>query len=136
MLTDKDRYSILVRLARDPDASQRSLAQELGVSVGKVNYCIRALLEKGLLKVNSFRKSDNKRAYTYYLTPMGMEEKSRVTVRFLRRKVAEYESLKVEIERLKREAAERPPATRVTYLQNKPVRDSGTVNGIHEPTDY
>ncbi len=57
MLTDKERYSILTRLARDSDASQRSLAQELGVSVGKVNYCIRALLEKGLLKVNSFRNS-------------------------------------------------------------------------------
>jgi EPS-associated MarR family transcriptional regulator len=107
MLTDKERYNILVRLARDPGASQRSLAQELGVSVGKVNYCIRALLDKGLLKVNSFRKSDNKRAYAYYLTPMGMEEKARVTVRFLRRKLAEYENLKVEIERLKREATER-----------------------------
>ena len=106
MLTDKDRYSILARLARDPGASQRTLAQELGVSVGKVNYCIQALLEKGLLKVNSFRNSDNKRAYMYYLTPKGMEEKARVTVRFLRRKMAEYETLKSEIDQLKREASD------------------------------
>lgn len=105
MLTDKERYNILARLARDPDASQRSLAQELGVSVGKVNFCIRALLEKGLLKANSFRNSDNKRAYMYYLTPKGIEEKARVTVRFLRHKMAEYENLKHEIDQLKREAS-------------------------------
>ncbi len=105
MLTDKERYSILTRLARDPDASQRSLAQELGVSVGKVNYCIRALLEKGLLKANSFRNSANKRAYMYYLTPKGLEEKARVTVRYLRHKMAEYENLKSEIDQLKRDAS-------------------------------
>jgi EPS-associated MarR family transcriptional regulator len=104
MLTDQDRYRILKRLAEDPDASQRELAQELGISLGKVNYCLKALIDKGLLKVNNFRTSDNKRAYMYYLTPKGIKEKAKVTVRFLQRRMAEYESLKSEIEQLKREA--------------------------------
>ena len=107
MLADQDRYRILKRLAEDPDASQRALAEELGISLGKVNYCLNALIDKGLLKVNNFRTSDNKRAYAYYLTPTGMKEKARVTVRFLRRKIAQYESLKDEIEELKREANRR-----------------------------
>lgn len=104
MLTDKDRYQILKRLAGDPGATQRALAQELGISVGKVNYCLNALIERGLLKVNNFRTSDNKKAYMYYLTPKGMTEKSKVTVRFLRRKMDEYKALASEIEELKREA--------------------------------
>lgn len=105
MLTDKDRYQILKRLAEDPGASQRVLAQELGISVGKVNYCLNALIERGLLKVNNFRTSDNKKAYMYYLTPKGMKEKTRVTVRFLHRKMDEYKALASEIEELKQEAA-------------------------------
>jgi len=104
MLADEDRYRILKRLAEDPDASQRALAEELGISLGKVNYCLNALIERGLLKVNNFRTSDNKRAYMYYLTPKGIKEKTRLTVRFLRRKIAQYESLKSEIEQLTREA--------------------------------
>ncbi len=104
MLADEDRYRILKRLEDDPEASQRALAEELGISLGKVNYCLNALIERGLLKVNNFRTSDNKRAYMYYLTPKGIKEKARFTVRFLQRKVAQYESLKSEIEQLKREA--------------------------------
>lgn len=104
MLADEDRYRILKRLAEDPGASQRVLAEELEISVGKVNYCLNALIEKGLLKVNNFRTSDNKRAYAYYLTPTGIKEKACVTVRFLQLKIAQYESLKEEIEQLKREA--------------------------------
>jgi EPS-associated MarR family transcriptional regulator len=104
MLTDKDRYQILKRLAEDPGASQRVLAQELGISVGKVNYCLNALIERGLLKVNNFRTSDNKKAYIYYLTPKGMKEKTKVTVRFLQRKMDEYKALASEIEEIKREA--------------------------------
>lgn len=104
MLTDEDRYRILSRLAQDPNASQRTLAQELGLSLGKVNYCLKALIEKGLLKANNFRTSDNKRAYMYYLTPKGLEEKSKVTIRFLGRKLADYEALTQEIERLRTEA--------------------------------
>ena len=104
MLTDEDRYRILRRLAKDPGASQRALAEELGISVGKVNYCLKAMIEKGFLKANNFRTSQNKRAYMYYLTPQGFEEKARVTVRFLRRKLSEYESLEAEIAQLKLEA--------------------------------
>lgn len=107
MLTDEDRYRILKRLAEDPDASQRVLAGDLGISLGKVNYCLNALIEKGLLKVNNFRTSDNKRAYAYYLTPTGIKEKARVTVRFLRHKIAQYELLVEEIEQLKRDAGRR-----------------------------
>jgi len=108
MLADEDRYRILKRLAEDPDASQRALAEELGISLGKVNYCLNALIERGLLKVNNFRTSDNKRAYMYYLTPKGIKEKTRVTARFLRRKIAQYDSLKSEIEQLKRETERQP----------------------------
>lgn len=104
MLTDDDRFRILSRLAHDPGVSQRLLAQELGLSLGKVNYCLKALINKGLLKVNNFRTSDNKRAYMYYLTPNGLEEKSKVTMRFLSRKLAEYEVLKEEIACLQRDA--------------------------------
>ena len=104
MLTDEDRYRILKRLAEDPDASQRALAEELGISLGKINYCLNALIDRGLLKVNNFRTSDNKRAYMYYLTPKGIKEKTRVTLRFLQRKLVEHESLKNEIEQLQREA--------------------------------
>ena len=83
--------------------SQRELACALGVSLGKVNYCLKALLGKGFIKMQSFRKSPNKLAYIYLLTPVGMAEKAGLTVRFLERKVAEFESLTLEIEVLKSE---------------------------------
>jgi EPS-associated MarR family transcriptional regulator len=84
--------------------SQRDLAVQLGVSVGKVNYCLKALIDRGLVKANNFRNSNNKRAYFYVLTRRGISEKSRNAVRFLQRKTAEYEALRKEIERLRREA--------------------------------
>ena len=111
MLSDEDRYRILKRLAEDPGASQRVLAEELGISLGKANYCLQALIEKGLLKVNNFRTSGNKRAYAYYLTPTGIREKARVTVRFLRHKMAQYEALVEEIEQLKRDAGRHHEST-------------------------
>jgi EPS-associated MarR family transcriptional regulator len=103
MLSDEYRYKILKRLESDPDVSQRTLAAELGISVGKVNYCLKALMHRGLVKANNFRNNENKRAYLYFLTPKGIEEKSKVTFRFLKYKIAEYEALKDEIEDLKRE---------------------------------
>ncbi len=106
MLSDEDRYKILNLLEKDPTLSQRELAGALGVSLGKVNFCVKALIEKGLVKARNFRNSKNKSAYMYYLTPSGFEEKARVTVRFLRIKVAEYETLTQEIERLRGEVAE------------------------------
>ena len=105
MLTDEYRYRILKLLAKDPHASQRRIADELGISLGRVNFCLKALIEKGLVKVNNFRSSTNKRAYLYVLTPKGIEEKAMVTARFLRRKLDEYEILKQELEELQREAA-------------------------------
>lgn len=92
-------------LDEHPHASQRELARELGVSVGKVNYCLRALIEKGSVKMRNFRKSSSKLTYAYILTPKGIEEKVSVTSAFLRRKMAEYEIISAEIERLSRELA-------------------------------
>ncbi len=106
MLTDEYRYRILKLLENNPAASQREIARELGVSLGRVNYCLQALIEKGLIKVNNFRQNESKRAYLYYLTPKGMQEKAQVTVRFLRVKLDEYENLKREVARLQREAGE------------------------------
>src|SRR5262245_12763438 len=108
VLTDEYRYRILKLLEADPHASQRRIADELGISLGRVNFCLQALIEKGLVKVNNFRNSANKRAYLYLLTPRGMEEKATVTARFLKMKLDEYEALKQEVEQLQREAAQRP----------------------------
>jgi EPS-associated MarR family transcriptional regulator len=105
VLTDETRYKILKLLEAEPHASQRRIADELGISLGRVNFCVQALVEKGLVKVNNFRNSANKRAYLYLLTPRGIEEKSIVTARFLRRKLDEYEALKREVEQLQQEAA-------------------------------
>lgn len=104
MLTDEYRYKILKELETNPEISQRDLARGLGISLGKANFCIRALIEKGLIKANNFRNSQNKKAYFYYLTPKGMEEKASITLRFLKCKLAEYEALKSELEHLQREA--------------------------------
>jgi EPS-associated MarR family transcriptional regulator len=108
VLTDEYRYRILKLLAADPHASQRKIADELGISLGRVNFCLQALIEKGLIKANNFRNSSNKRAYLYFLTPTGIEEKAIVTARFLKRKLDEYEALKREVEELQREAAVAP----------------------------
>lgn len=104
MLTDEYRYKILKQLETNPEISQRDLARGLGISLGKANFCIKALVEKGLIKANNFRNSQNKKAYFYYLTPKGMEEKANITLRFLKFKMAEYEALKAELEHLQREA--------------------------------
>jgi EPS-associated MarR family transcriptional regulator len=103
LLDDQTRYRLLKLLELTPEVSQRRLAEELGVSVGKVNFCLRALLDKGLLKVRNFRDSQNKLAYAYYLTPKGAKEKVRATSGFLQRKMAEYQELEREIEELRRE---------------------------------
>ena len=104
MLTDEYRYRILKLLESNPGASQRDIARELGVSLGRVNYCLQALVEKGLIKANNFRQNESKRAYLYLLTPKGIQEKAKVTVRFLKVKLDEYETLKREVAQLQREA--------------------------------
>ena len=107
MLTDEYRAKILKKLEEDPHISQRDLARELGISLGRANFCLRALMEKGLIKANNFKNNRNKKAYMYYLTPRGMAEKARATASFLERKVAEYEALQREIDHLKRDLQER-----------------------------
>jgi len=96
-------YRLLKLIEERPEISQRELAAELGLSLGKINYCLKAFINRGLVKVNNFRRSDNKRAYAYLLTPQGIEEKARVTVRFFRRVEAEYETLKEEVAHLDRQ---------------------------------
>jgi EPS-associated MarR family transcriptional regulator len=114
VLTDEYRYRILKLLAADPHASQRRIADELGISLGRVNFCLKALIEKGLVKANNFRSNRHKRAYLYLLTPKGIEEKAVVTARFLRRKLDEYETLKRELEELQREAGKTAQLARGT----------------------
>ena len=103
VLSDDLRYRFLRLLAEEPQISQRDLARRLSISVGKANYCLGALVEKGLVKINNFRKAGNKLAYAYLLTPRGIEEKTRITVSFLQRKMREYGDLQQEIEVLRRE---------------------------------
>lgn len=100
-------YGLLKTLEENPGLSQRDLAKKLGISLGKVNYCLNALVEKGCLKISNFRNSNNKLAYAYLLTPRGVEEKARITVQFLKYKVEEYERLRAEIEELQCEAKEK-----------------------------
>lgn len=103
MLTDEYRYKILNLVQAKPEISQRELAKNLGISLGKANFCLKALIEIGLLKATNFRNSKNKLAYMYLLTPNGVEEKSRITMRFLKAKMQEYELLKAEINQLMQE---------------------------------
>ena len=107
MFDDNTSYGLLKTLEDNPGLSQRDMAKRLGISLGKVNFCLNALVEKGCLKVNNFRNSGNKLAYAYLLTPHGVEEKARMTVRFLKYKMQEYEQLRAEIEVLKREAEQK-----------------------------
>lgn len=102
--TQEDTYFRVLRILKEnPDLTQRELAEKLGVSVGSLNYCLRALIEKGWIKMQNFSQSKNKFGYVYLLTPRGISEKAALTSNFLRRKLAEYEALKSEIESLKSE---------------------------------
>lgn len=103
MLTDEYRYKILKILETNPEISQRDLARKLDISLGRVNFCLKALIEKGLLKASNFRNSQNKLAYMYLLTPKGLEEKSVITARFLKVKLQEYANLQAEIEELRKD---------------------------------
>lgn len=100
---------MLRQIADERSASQRVLADRLGVSVGKINYCLRAIVDKGWVKVNNFRRADNKWTYSYLLTPSGVAAKMRLTRAFLERKEREFEQLQVEIERLRQEVSKEKP---------------------------
>lgn len=99
------RFRVMRLLQDNPKLSQRQLADEVGISLGAVNYCLRALIDKGDVKVRNFRAADNKQRYAYILTPKGMARKAAITRRFLARKIAEYEALKAEIAALESEFA-------------------------------
>mgnify|MGYP001302910943 CR=1 FL=1 len=103
MATEDLDLELLRQLTSQPAASQRKLAQGLGVSVGKLNFCLRALVDRGWVKANNFRRSDNKWAYAYLLTPSGLSAKLRLTSQFLHRKEREFEDLQLEIAALRTE---------------------------------
>lgn len=96
-------YRVLALLSQNPDLTQRELAEKVGVSVGGVNYCLKALVEKGWIKIDNFSQSKNKFGYIYLLTPDGVAQKVLLAGQFLKRKMREYEQLKLEIESLKTE---------------------------------
>ena len=97
------QLKVLRRLQQTPEVSQRVLAKELGISLGSINFCFQALVEKGFVKMENFSQSPNKLRYAYLLTPTGVAQKSKLTAEFMKRKVAEYGALQVEIESLKAE---------------------------------
>jgi len=109
--TEELDLHVLREITLNPQASQRGLAKRLGVSLGRVNYCLRALSGKGWVKARNFQRSDNKWAYAYVLTPTGAQEKLRLTLSFLQRKVADYDRLQDEIAQLRRELDDSPRST-------------------------
>jgi len=100
----QNQYQILKSLEKDPSYTQRKLSKDLDISLGNVNYCLKGLVEKGFVKIDNFRKNKNKAQYSYLLTPKGIEEKTKLTLDFIRIKTKEYNYLKNEIEELKFEA--------------------------------
>ena len=106
------RLDLLRKLESNPEFTQRELSREMGMSLGKVNYCIKKLTEKGLIKLTNFTHNPNKVGYAYLLTPSGIEEKTRLTFSFLKTKLIEYEVLKKEINALKLESKEMANETR------------------------
>jgi EPS-associated MarR family transcriptional regulator len=105
-MNEDTHFRVLKVIETNPQITQRELANELGISLGKANYCLKSLAQKGWIKASNFKNSNNKLAYAYLLTPVGIEEKARMTVRFLRRKMNEYEALKLEISQLKRDVSQ------------------------------
>jgi len=105
-MSEEITIKVIKLIEQDSEISQRELSKELGVSLGKVNYCLRAMIDKGWVKARNFKNSQNKLAYRYLLTPNGMQEKAALTTRFLQRKLVEYEELQREIENLRNEVEE------------------------------
>ncbi len=93
----EDHFEILRKIQKDPKSSQRKLADELGFSLGKLNYCLKALQQKGFIKIKNFKKNPNKLNYFYVLTPKGISEKTKLTINFMKRKIKEYDELKKEL---------------------------------------
>ena len=98
MKDNQDYFNVLRKIQRKPKSSQRELAKDLGFSLGKLNYCIKALKSKGMIKINNFKKSPKKINYIYVLTPKGITEKTQLTLNFMKIKMKEYDELKKEVE--------------------------------------
>ena len=96
---DQDHFNVLRKLEKSPESTQRELAEDLGFSLGKLNYCLKALRQKGLVKISNFKKNPNKINYVYILTPKGIAEKTRLTLSFMKRKFKEYEELQKELKK-------------------------------------
>jgi EPS-associated MarR family transcriptional regulator len=107
-VNEETRYKVMRLIETQPGMSQREVARALGISLGKVNYCLQALVERGLVKATNFKNSQNKAAYMYLLTPRGFEEKTRLAVRFLKIKMDEYERLREEIEQMRLDTGQDP----------------------------
>ena len=99
MKNDQDLLNVLRKIDNNPNSSQRSMAKKTGFSLGKLNYCLKALKEKGLIKAKNFSKNSNKKNYLYILTPKGISEKTKLTINFMNLKMKEYDELKMEIEK-------------------------------------
>ena len=98
MKKSTDHFNVLRKINSKPNLTQRELASELGFSLGKINYCLKALKDKGLVKITNFKKNPNKISYVYILTPKGIAQKTQLTLNFMKRKMREYDELKSEIE--------------------------------------
>ena len=96
---NQDHFNVMRKIKKHPESSQRDLAQELGFSLGKLNYCLKALQQKGLIKIKNFQKNKNKLSYAYVLTPKGIAEKTKLTINFMKRKMKEYEELDQELKK-------------------------------------
>jgi EPS-associated MarR family transcriptional regulator len=110
-LETEESLMVLREICANPQLTQRELSSRLGLSLGKINFLIKAMIEKGFVKAENFKNSNNKSAYLYLLTPIGIEEKAKTTYRFLKRKIEEYEKLEIEIKQLKREVGFSDPPT-------------------------
>ena len=97
MKNEQDHFDVLRRIQKKPESSQRELAEDLGFSLGKLNYCLKALQNKGLVKIENFRKNPKKINYIYVLTPKGISAKTKLTLNFMKRKMREYDELKSEL---------------------------------------
>ena len=101
MNNDKDNqdfFDVLRKVSKNPETTQREMASDLGFSLGKLNYCLKALKKKGLVKITNFKKNPNKLNYIYILTPKGISEKTKLTINFMKRKMKEYDELKKELD--------------------------------------
>ena len=97
MKDNPDHFNVLRKIQKKPESSQRELAEELGFSLGKLNYCLKALKSKGLIKISNFKKNPNKLNYIYILTPKGISQKTKLTLNFMKLKMKEYDELKKEM---------------------------------------